>query len=201
MSTKSRNNKTTTQKSFIGTPNIPSNPVSETTGVSNISENAKVVLKKRYLKKNSSGEIIETPEEMFKRVAKAISQPELIYTNEEQRAVVESNFNQMMLDLDFIPNSPTLMNAGIYQDTSEASPGTGTLSACFVMGLEDTMSGIMETAKEMALVQKFGGGTGFSLSPIRPKDSPIKTTHGKACGPIAVLRHLSSVSKLSLIHI
>ena len=196
MSTKSRNNKTTTQKSFIGTPNIPSNPVSETTGVSNISENAKVVLKKRYLKKNSSGEIIETPEEMFKRVAKAISQPELIYTNEEQRAVVESNFNQMMLDLDFIPNSPTLMNAGIYQDTSEASPGTGTLSACFVMGLEDTMSGIMETAKEMALVQKFGGGTGFSLSPIRPKDSPIKTTHGKACGPIAVLRHLSSVSKL-----
>ena len=73
-------------------------------------------MKKRYLKKNSSGEIIETPEEMFKRVAKAISQPELIYTNEEQRAVVESNFNQMMLDLDFIPNSPTLMNAGIYQD-------------------------------------------------------------------------------------
>ena len=109
---------------------------------------------------------------------------------------MNSNFNQMMLDLDFIPNSPTLMNAGIYQDTSEASPGTGTLSACFVMGLEDTMSGIMETAKEMALVQKFGGGTGFSLSPIRPKDSPIKTTHGKACGPIAVLRHLSSVSKL-----
>ena len=121
MSTKSRNNKTTTQKPFIGTPNIPGNPVSETTRVSNISENAKVVLKKRYLRKNSNGEIIETPEEMFKRVAKAISQPELIYTDEEQRAIVESNFNQMMIDLDFIPNSPTLMNAGIYQDTSELS--------------------------------------------------------------------------------
>ena len=197
MSTKSRNNKTITQQTnFIGTPNVPSNPLLETTKSSKIDENAKIVLKKRYLRKNANGEIIETPEGMFKRVAKAISQPELIYTNEEQRSVIESSFNQMMVDLDFIPNSPTLMNAGIYQNNSETSPGTGTLSACFVMGLEDTMSGIMETAKEMALVQKFGGGTGFSLSPIRPKGSPIKTTHGKACGPIAVLRHLSSVSKL-----
>ena len=85
------------------------------------------------------------------------------------------------------------MNAGIgLHDGS----GTGTLSACFVMGLEDTMDGIMTTAKEMAMVQKFGGGTGFALSLIRPKDSSISTTHGKACGPIAVLRHLSSVSKL-----
>ena len=103
MSTKSRNNKTTTQKTnFISTPNIPNKPVSETTKSSKISENAKVVLKKRYLRKNANGEIVETPEEMFNRVAKAISQPELIYTNEEQRSVIESSFNQMMIDLDFV---------------------------------------------------------------------------------------------------
>ena len=89
--------------------------------------------------------------------------------------------------MEFVPNSPTLMNAGT---------GAGTLSACFVIGLEDSMEGIMETAKEAALVQKFGGGTGFALSNIRPKGAPISTTHGRACGPVAVLRHLSSVSTL-----
>ena len=99
----------------------------------------------------------------------------------------------MMTDLEFVPNSPTLMNAGV---NLEDGSGTGTLSACFVMGLDDTMEGIMTTAKEMAMVQNFGGGTGFALSPIRPKDSSISTTHGKACGPISVLKHLSSVSKL-----
>ena len=158
-----------------------------------LTDNARIVLEKRYLKKSRSGEVIETPEEMFNRVAHAIAEPELLYGTEADRAEAEANFYNIMATLEFVPNSPTLMNAGIHQDNGE---GTGTLSACFVMGLEDTMEGIMTTAKEMAMVQKFGGGTGFALSPIRSKGSHITTTHGNACGPVAVLRHLSSVSKL-----
>ncbi len=162
-------------------------------GTVEISENARVVLEKRYLRKDDAGNIIESPDEMFSRVAKAIAQPENSYGTKTEAEHWEKEFLKMMTDLDFVPNSPTLMNAGV---NLEDGSGTGTLSACFVMGLDDTMEGIMTTAKEMAMVQKFGGGTGFALSPIRPKDSSISTTHGKACGPISVLKHLSSVSKL-----
>ena len=158
-----------------------------------LSDNALVVLEKRYLRKDGDGNIVETPEQMLRRVARAIAQAETIYGTRADAAHWEDEFYDVMARLDFVPNSPTLMNAGIgLQDGS----GTGTLSACFVMGLEDTMDGIMTTAKEMAMVQKFGGGTGFALSPIRPKGFGISTTHGQACGPISVLRHLSSVSKL-----
>ena len=159
-----------------------------------ISDNAKVVLEKRYLRKNRDGRIVETPEQMFRRVAAAMARPEPSYgTSTEAAKEWEDRFYDVMAKLEFVPNSPTLMNAGIQQDDGS---GSGTLSACFVMGLEDSMDGIMTTAKEMAMVQKFGGGTGFALSPIRPQGSHIQTTHGKACGPISVLRHLSSVSKL-----
>ena len=162
-------------------------------GTVEISENARVVLEKRYLRKDDAGNIVESPDGMFSRVAKAIAQPENSYGTKTEAEHWEKEFLKMMTDLDFVPNSPTLMNAGV---NLEDGSGTGTLSACFVMGLDDTMEGIMTTAKEMAMVQKFGGGTGFALSPIRPKDSSISTTHGKACGPISVLKHLSSVSKL-----
>ena len=158
-----------------------------------LSDNALVVLEKRYLRKDGDGNIVETPEQMLRRVARAIAQAETIYGTRSDAAHWEDEFYDVMATLDFVPNSPTLMNAGIGLDDGT---GTGTLSACFVMGLEDTMDGIMTTAKEMAMVQKFGGGTGFALSPIRPKGSGISTTHGQACGPISVLRHLSSVSKL-----
>ena len=122
----------------------------------------------------------ETPEELFTRVAHHIAS---FNDSTDQEAA----YYEAMSSLKFLPNSPTLMNAGT---------GQGTLSACFVLPLEDTMEGIMDTAKSAAMVQKFGGGTGFSLSKIRPKSAPISTTHGKACGPVAVLKHLSSVSKL-----
>jgi ribonucleoside-diphosphate reductase alpha chain len=164
-----------------------------TNGHVKLSDNARIVLEKRYLRKDIEGNVIETPEEMFHRVAHAIARPELLHGTESDAQAAEDSFYEMMLRLEFVPNSPTLMNAGIQL---EDGSGTGTLSACFVMGLEDTMEGIMTTAKEMAMVQKFGGGTGFALSLIRPKGARIKTTHGKACGPVAVLRHLSSVSKL-----
>ncbi|MBI4336451.1 MAG: vitamin B12-dependent ribonucleotide reductase [Chloroflexi bacterium] len=145
------------------------------------SENALVVLEKRYLLPG------ERPEKMLRRVAHAIAEADHLYDPKANVAATEAAFYQAMARLEFLPNSPTLMNAGT---------GAGTLSACFVLGLEDSMEAIMETAKQAAMVQKYGGGTGFSLSLIRPKGAPIATTHGKACGPIAVLRHLSSVSTL-----
>jgi ribonucleoside-diphosphate reductase alpha chain len=153
-----------------------------------ISENARVVLERRYFRKDNNFNLIENSwAELSRRVAHAIAETELLYDPKADVARWENDFYDVIASLEFLPNSPTLMNAGT---------GAGTLSACFVMGLEDSMEGIMETAKEAALVQKFGGGTGFSLSGIRPKGAPISTTHGRACGPVAVLRHLSSVSTL-----
>ena len=158
-----------------------------------LSENARVVLEKRYLRKDTKGEIAETPAGMFRRVAQAIAAPEYANGPIEEAMAWEEKFYEVMAKLEFVPNSPTLMNAGIQRSDGQ---GTGTLSACFVMGLEDHMDGIMTTAKETAMVQKYGGGTGFALSSIRPKGANIQTTHGQACGPVEVLRHLSSVSKL-----
>ena len=158
-----------------------------------LSDNARVVLEKRYLRKNDDGEIAETPAGMFRRVAQAIAAPEYASGPIEDAIAWEEKFYEVMAKLEFVPNSPTLMNAGIQRADGQ---GTGTLSACFVMGLEDHMDGIMTTAKETAMVQKYGGGTGFALSSIRPKGSNIQTTHGQACGPVEVLRYLSSVSKL-----
>ena len=152
-----------------------------------LSDNARLVLERRYLRKDAGGTVIETPAQMFRRVADAVAEPESKWGTRQDVAAAADDFYRVMASLEFMPNSPTLMNAGT---------GAGTLSACFVMGLEDSMDGIMTTALEAAMVQKFGGGTGFSLSPIRPKGAPISTTHGKACGPVAVLRHLSSVSTL-----
>jgi ribonucleoside-diphosphate reductase alpha chain len=153
-----------------------------------ISDNAKVVLEKRYLMKNASGELAETPDGMFRRVATALATPDAKYgSSKAEVAQLTEEFYEAMAALEYVPNSPTLMNAGT---------GQGTLSACFVLPLEDTMEGIMKAAHDAAMVQKFGGGTGFSLSEIRPSGASISTTHGKACGPINVLRHLSSVSSL-----
>ncbi len=153
-----------------------------------ISDNARVVLDKRYLQKNDAGDIIEDPERMFRRVAKALAEPEFKYEKTpDEVAAIEENFFQMMASLEYLPNSPTMMNAGT---------GAGTLSACFVLPLTDSMEGIMGAAHDAAMVQKFGGGTGFALSELRPTGAGIATTHGRACGPIQVLRHLSSVSTL-----
>ena len=153
-----------------------------------ISDNSQVVLNKRYLLKDENDNVVENPNEMFIRVAKALAKIEKTYgSKDEEIKQIENLFYQSMSSLEFLPNSPTLMNAGT---------GAGTLSACFVLPLTDSMEGIMKAAHDAAMVQKFGGGTGFSLSEIRPVGTPIATTHGKACGPIAVLKHLSSVSTL-----
>ena len=156
--------------------------------VTALSEQAQVVLGHRYFLKDDEGETTEDSNALFKRVAEAIAKVEKGYfTLPVEKELLENDFFTIMSNLEFIPNSPTLMNAGTEQ---------GTLSACFVLPLEDSMEGIMKAATDTAMVQKFGGGTGFALSNIRPKGARIKTTHGIACGPIEVLKTLSRVSSM-----
>ena len=151
-------------------------------------ENALKVLEKRYLLKGPNNEIIETPKEMFLRIAEHLGKLEEKHgANEEEVKSWQDKFFNLMWDLDFMANSPTLMNAGT---------GHGTLSACYVLDIDDSMEGIMKAASEQAMIEKFGGGIGFSLSEIRPEGNKIKTTHGKACGPIAVLNLLSEVGTM-----
>ena len=153
-----------------------------------ISDNARVILEKRYLLRNNNGTIVEDPQGMFRRVAYAIAKGDTLYGASPERVDhIADRFYQLMASLDFLPNSPTLMNAGT---------GQGTLSACFVLPLADTMEGITRASHDQAMVQKFGGGTGFALSELRPKGWSISTTHGKACGPVETLRYLSATSKL-----
>jgi len=155
--------------------------------VHSFTDNALKILEKRYLQKDIEGNY-ETPETLFRRVSRVMAEVEFKYgsTSKEVKEL-ENRFFDLMWSLDFLPNSPTLMNAGI---------GAGTLSACYVMDIEDNMSSIMDTAKDQAMIEKFGGGVGFSLSGLRPKGHSILTTQGKACGPINVLRVLSQVGTM-----
>lgn len=149
---------------------------------------SEVVAKNRYYLKRENGQIKEDATSLFKRVAKAVAAIEPTYgTLKVERDLSELEFYDIMAKLEFLPNSPTLMNAGT---------GQGTYSACFVLPLEDSMEEIMKAATDAAKVQKFGGGTGFSLSKIRPRGDKIQTTHGIACGPIEVLKTLSRVSSM-----
>ena len=149
-----------------------------------LSENARTVLERRYLLRDSSGAVTETPEQLFARVAEAIA---LVEPDESARGAWAQRFYDAMASLRFLPNSPTLMNAGT---------GRGTLAACFVLPVDDTLESIMSTAQAAAMVQKFGGGTGFSFSRLRGVGEPIATTHGSACGPVSVLQHYDDVSRL-----
>jgi len=153
-----------------------------------ITDQAKVILEHRYLLKDDDNQVIEIPEEMFRRVANAVASIDSNYMTLPVEAELSSQaFYEIMANLEFVPNSPTLMNAGTDQ---------GTLSACFVLPLEDSMEGIMKAAHDTAMVQKFGGGTGFALSSLRPRGDSIRSTHGIACGPIEVLKTLSRVSSM-----
>ena len=149
-----------------------------------LTANARLVLERRYLQRNDAGALIETPEQLVTRVAAAIAGVE---SSAGLRDAWGQRFYDAMAGLRFLPNSPTLMNAGT---------GAGTLAACFVLPVEDSMESIMATAAAAAMVQKFGGGTGFSFSRLRGEGEPIASTHGRACGPLSVLRHYDDVSRL-----
>lgn len=152
-----------------------------------LSENAAVVLKKRYLRKNNKGEIIETPEELFLRVAKAVASADKRYgVSDDKIKRLSSSFYNIMAGLEFMPNSPTLMNAGL---------DIGQLSACFVLPVEDSMEGIFDTLKACALIHKTGGGTGFSFSRLRAKDTVVGTTGGFASGPVSFMKVFDSATQ------
>jgi ribonucleoside-diphosphate reductase alpha chain len=144
-----------------------------------LSENAMTVLRARYLKKDDRGEPIESPEEMFRRVATNVAQAEMTWGTARDVHLAEDEFFGMMARMEFLPNSPTLMNAGRRLQQ---------LAACFVLPVPDDIEKIFDAIKYAAIIHKSGGGTGFSFSRIRPSGDLVESSHGRASGPISFMK-------------
>ncbi|WP_434641177.1 adenosylcobalamin-dependent ribonucleoside-diphosphate reductase [Thermoanaerobacterium thermosaccharolyticum] len=152
----------------------------------NLTENSKKVLERRYLAKDENGRVVETVEELFERVAKSISEIDKKYDSNANIEELKNKFYDMMTNLDFLPNSPTLMNAG---------RPLGQLSACFVLPVGDSMEEIFDAVKYAAIIHKSGGGTGFSFSRLRPKGATVKSTGGVASGPVSFMKVFNSATE------
>ena len=144
-----------------------------------LSQNAVKVLGSRYLRRDKKRRIIESPEQLFQRVAQSIAQAEKLFGNKDEVGYWEDEFYRLLTSFDFLPNSPTLMNAGT---------SLGQLSACFVLPVEDTIEDIFESVRGMALIQRTGGGTGFSFSRLRPKSDFVSSTGGESSGPVSFMK-------------
>lgn len=140
---------------------------------------AKRILETRYLKRDSLSRLIETPKDLFRRVAHAVADAESKWSSLDEVDYYENEYFEMMSNLEFLPNSPTLMNAGKEK---------GQLAACFVLPVPDSIEGITKAVQNMMMIHKTGGGTGFSFSSVRPQNDPVASTGGIASGPVAFIR-------------
>ncbi|MFW6305630.1 MAG: ribonucleotide reductase N-terminal alpha domain-containing protein, partial [Candidatus Saliniplasma sp.] len=144
-----------------------------------LTENAKKILKERYLKRDRDGNIVETPEELFERVASTVAKVNNDYDDDRTFEDEKEEFYDALTHMDFIPNSPTLMNAGLE---------LGQLSACFVLSPLDDMDSIFQQVKNAAKIFQSGGGVGYTFSRLRPRGDTVKSTGGVASGPVSFMR-------------
>src|SRR5579871_6251736 len=144
-----------------------------------LNENSMRVLSARYLRRDGNGVVVETPEQMFERVARAVAEAELVFGPASNARLWTERFYDMLASLGSLPNSPTLMNA---------ETQLGQFSACFVLPIEDTLESIFQALGNMALIQRSGGGTGFSFSRLRARGELLKSSGGASSGPVSFMK-------------